>query len=137
MIRLQQGVRLSLRVADPLRLADPGVGLPSQLGNRTGPISAAYVGGSGRRRLLPLAFESEGIFEYSDLVPADTDVIVVVSSERFLLADAAGAPIPDGHGIRVRAASDTKPIVDPRIRLPFTNVGPHSVTVTLVVRGVR
>ena len=139
-IRLRRGVRLALRVADPQNwVSEYGKRAPDPSAVSGALVSARLTDAAGKSRVLPLVRRSDGIYEYSDVVPPDTDFSLTVSSAGFLLDDDRGAPIdPKGRSFPVRLSLPPKPAPSALrvMRLPFTSERPQPAVIAIKVRGL-
>jgi hypothetical protein len=139
-IRLRRGVRLSVRVADPQNwVSESGKRAPDPSAVAAAVVSARLMDAAGKSRVLPLVRRSDGIYEYSEVIPPDTGFSLTVSSAGFLLDDDKGAPIdPKGRSFPVRLSLPPKPTPSglPALRLPFTSARPQPAVIAVKVRGL-
>ncbi len=141
-IRLEQGVWVSVRVEDPQNLvAQHEARSVGRFVPPAGFVTVSVAEASGRARPVPLTHRAERLLDYSALVPADAPLRLVVASDVFLLADAAGTPIDArGHSVALRlpvpaAAPPTdRPRFPPPIGSPVGS-GARATIIPIRIRG--
>lgn len=134
-IRVRKGVRLAVRVGDAENLvAQYKKSSPDASAIPGAFIRITVTDTQGKMRTLPLTYASERLYEYSTLVPPDTDLTLNVSSSFFMLADQSDNPIGEqGYSAPLRLSIPKPP--DPRIRLPFAFLDRRATVIPVKIRA--